>query len=287
MKKSHFRFNKQERSGIFFLLLVIVVLQGVYFLINNYQGAGSTILTIDHGQQAWIDSLRNQQPVQRIHKIFPFNPNYITDYKGYTLGLSPEELDRLYTFRKQGRFVNSADAFQQVTQASDSLMETLSPYFKFPEWTQAVAATSIPIKNEGSTKLEIRDLNKVTAEELQSIRGIGEKLSARIIKFRDRLGGFMVDAQLQDVYGLDQEVVDRTLKRFRVLNPPSVDKININTATAGQLSRLVYINRALAIQIVEYREANGWYKNLDELLLVEGFPKERIDRIKLYLTLKN
>jgi competence ComEA-like helix-hairpin-helix protein len=128
-------------------------------------------------------------------------------------------------------------------------------------------------------------LNLATAEELKTINGIGEKLSARIIKFRDRLGGFLIDEQLYDVYGLEQEVVKKTLRKFRVVQPPSVQKININKATARELSRLIYINGDLAEKIITFRELNGAYGSLDELLNVASFPVERIDRIKLYLTL--
>ncbi len=71
-----------------------------------------------------MDSLKNHQPKASL-KIYPFNPNYMTDYKGYTLGLSTAELDRLFVFRKKGNFVNSAKDFQTVTQVSDSLLNEI------------------------------------------------------------------------------------------------------------------------------------------------------------------
>lgn len=50
-------------------------------------------------------------------------------------------------------------------------------------------------------KKVILDINAATAEDFKTINGIGEKLSARIVKFRDRLGGFLTSEQLYDVYG--------------------------------------------------------------------------------------
>jgi competence ComEA-like helix-hairpin-helix protein len=117
------------------------------------------------------------------------------------------------------------------------------------------------------------------------ISGIGPKLSARIVKFRDRLGGFLVEEQLYDVYELEAEVVKRTLERFKVETVPKVEKIAINTASAQELSKLVYISFDLAREIVAYRNQNGPFSDLDDLSNVTSFPEERFERIKLYLTL--
>ncbi|MGX1930829.1 ComEA family DNA-binding protein [Flagellimonas sp. 2504JD4-2] len=285
--KSHFRFTKQERSGIFFLLLLIVILQGVYFYIKAKPFKGETKVVVDTVMQSELDSLRLLALEQEHAKLFPFNPNYITDYKGYTLGMSPEELDRLFAYRKNGRFVNSAKEFQKVTKISDALLSKISPLFTFPKWTKKDGKDDLGLHpRKGSEDIgSLKDLNLATAEELRMIYGIGEKLSVRIVKFRDRLGGFLVDEQLYDVYGLEQEVVNRTLKRFKVLNPPKVEKININTATAEEISRLIYINRKVADKIVTLRNEKGNIESFEELFNLNGFPINKIDRIKLYLTL--
>ena len=55
-----------------------------------------------------IDSLKIVELENRKPKIFPFNPNYITDYKGEQLGMSLYEIDKLLAFRKTGKFINSS-----------------------------------------------------------------------------------------------------------------------------------------------------------------------------------
>ncbi len=285
-RKSHFRFNKQERSGIFFLLLVIIILQGVYFYVKAKPFQGKSEVAIDMTMKLYVDSLRFVA-IEEKTKIFPFNPNYITDHKGYVLGMSIEEIDRLFAFRKTGKFINSASEFQEVTQVSDSLVAAISPYFNFPKWTQRNGETKSTRKSARTVEnpIEIIDLNSATAEQLKKVRGIGDRLSARIIKFRDRLGGFLINEQLYDVYGLESDVVQRILSQFKVIQPPKVLKININDATAEQLARLIYIRKDLAKKIVTFREQNGPFDSLETLKDVESFPVERIDRIKLYLTL--
>nr|WP_288932091.1 helix-hairpin-helix domain-containing protein [uncultured Allomuricauda sp.] len=281
--KSHFRFNKQERSGIFFFLVLVIVLQGGYYYVKSNPSQTENSFALNTREQHRIDSLKIYRSEASI-KIYPFNPNYITDYKGYTLGLSTPELDRLFAFRKQGKFVNSAKDFQAVTKISDSLLNVLSPYFKFPDW---VGKNQSPKKKISFVKKEkkAKDLNSATAEDLMEVYGIGETLSERIIKFRDRLGGFLVNDQLYDVYGLKPEVAEKALLKFQVMEVPSLDKININEASIEELSHLIYINRSLASNIIEYRDKNGSFESFQELSNIDKFPTEKLDRIALYLSL--
>lgn len=288
--KSHFRFNKQERSGIFFLLFFLVAVQLGYFIYDTNKSKEADLLVVDTEMQEKIDSLKTASEKVDLVKVFPLNPNFISDHKGYTLGMSVDEIDRLHNFRAKDKFVNSAEEFQKVTLVSDSLMVLISPSFKFPEWTKKSASNSVgryPGNKdiEKPTSVKYIDLNMATAAELQRINGVGEKLSARIIKFRDRLGGFLVDEQLYEVYFLEREVANRVLNQFKVVNKPQIVKININTATVEDLSKLIYLQKDVAQRIVNYRNLNGGINSLNELVNIEGFPTERIERIGLYLSL--
>ncbi|WP_282051012.1 ComEA family DNA-binding protein [Maribacter aquivivus] len=258
-----------------------------YYLYQSNTENQSSPLKYDAVIQAEIDSLKVISLKKDTVHMYPFNPNFITDFKGYTLGMSVEEIDRLHNFRKKDEFVNSTIEFQNVTKVSDSLLNMISPYFKFPEWTQnRKSKTSNALTSSYKSKKVIwKDLNTATAEDLKKISGIGEKLSARIIKFRDRLGGFIIDDQLFDVYGLEADVVERALKQFKVVVKPNIVKINVNTATAEELSKLIYLQKHVAVSIVNYRNLNGSINSLNELVKIEEFPAERINRIALYLSL--
>jgi DNA uptake protein ComE-like DNA-binding protein len=291
--KSHFSYSKQERSGIFFLLLIIVALQVVFYVVKYTASNVEGNLSIDKETQDKIDALKQNSQQKDSIRIYPFNPNFISDYKGYTLGMSVEEIDRLHAFRAQNKFVNNSDEFQNITKVSDSLLKEISPYFKFPEWanTKSVSQRKIPSAafqrelDARKDNFQIKDLNSATAEDLKAISGIGQKLALRIIKFRNRLGGFIVDDQLYDVYGLEPDVVKRTFERFKVLSQPQIEKINVNSASVEEFSKLIYLRYELGIKIVEYREVNGSFSSLDELTKIPDFPIDKINRIKLYLTL--
>ena len=125
--RSHFVFTKKQQNGIFALLLLILTLLCLYFYIDSPQKE----ISYDEEQyiafQKEIDSLKLAEIEKRKPKIYPFNPNFITDYKGYTLGMSNEEIDRLLKFRTENKWINSVKQFQQVTKVSDSLLNNISP----------------------------------------------------------------------------------------------------------------------------------------------------------------
>lgn len=288
--RSHFSFSQGERNGIFFLVAIMVGIQ----VVRYGWGQGKSVMEpniLNAEMQTVLDSLKQEQLTERAPKFYPFNPNYISDGKGYALGLTAAQMDRLFQYRKEGKFVNSAQEFQTVTQIPDSLLAVLVPLFKFPEWTSTAKETrkepeaDHAVRSSAVEKKEPQDLNTASAEALQEISGIGEVLSQRIVKFRDRLGGFLEEEQLYDVYGLDPEVAKRALQKFEVKERPAVKPININTASAQEMAQLVYISYGVAQKIVALRENNQGIKSFEDLKDVEGFPMEKIDRIKLYLTL--
>ncbi|TBN05643.1 helix-hairpin-helix domain-containing protein [Hyunsoonleella flava] len=286
--KSHFVFTKEQRNGIFLLLLLIVVLQCVYFFVDFSSEDISVNETELKAYEAEIDSLRQAKTEASKPQIYPFNPNYITDYKGSTLGMSITEIDRLLAFRKQDQWINSAKQFQEVTGVSDSLLAAISPYFKFPEWVTNPKPKKNYSNNYYGSKLksfaEKIDLNKATATQLQRVNGIGKTLSQRIIDYRERFnGGFVSDVQLQDIYGLSPEVIASITKHFTVKTPRNIKTFNLNTATVEELVNVQYIGYEEAYNIIEYRKLHEGFSSLDELRKVKDFPVSKLEIIKLSL----
>ena len=285
----YFKFTKQQRSGIFLLFGIIIILQLVYFFVDFYPTQEK-----DLGKQQWlalqteVDSLKlhqsNDKPV-----MYPFNPNFISDYKGYKLGMSVEEIDRLLAFRKQNKFVNSAKEFQNVTKVSDSLLNRMAPFFKFPDWVNHKKGNNgfVNFSNKSFSKKEkitVIDLNQATQEDLIKINGIGEVISLRILTQKEKLGGFVSMEQLKDVWGLSPEVILSLNKHFAITKLPNLDKIDINNASLKELSQFFYFKQDLARQIVKYRSMYGDFKNIEDLAKVNNFPVEKADFISLYLS---
>lgn len=281
---SFFHFTRTQRSGIFFLLLTIIVIQSVYYFLDFKKEADE-----DHENRQWITSelvkdtsCSGSGPNRK--KIRPFNPNYITDFKGYQLGMNVREIDRLLQFRKSNRFVNSVAEFQTVTKVSDSLLREIAPYFKFPDWVSNKDWRR-PRQNfeRKETAIIKTDINQATAEDLKKVYGIGDALSARIVNERSKFGAFVSLEQLNDVYGLSSEVVERLKERYEVQPDVSINKININTATVKELMQLPYFKYPVAKNIVIFRTMHGPIQNIEDLTNISNFPVDRIKIIALYL----
>ena len=287
--KSHFQFSKQQRSGIFVLILLII---GVQVLNSTIDFSSSEIPYNAEALEALNKEaygLRLAEVEKRKPKLFPFNPNFITDYKGYRLGMSNEEIDRLLSYRAKDQWINSAKQFQRVTKISDSLLNSISPYFKFPEWvkhSEAKKKTYTDTYNSPKPYDQKRDLNTVTAADLKRVNGVGNVLSERIIRYRNKFkGGFIADVQLIDIRGLKPEVIERITNEFTVKTPRQITKLDLNTASLEELVTIQHIDYEVAHHIIEERTLREGFKSLEELTKLEDFPVEKYEIIKLYLQL--
>lgn len=280
--KSHFSYNKRQRNGVFFLILLIVLFQIGYYLIDfsSPQIVESNTKEMNSFIKE-VDSLEALKETLNSPKIYSFNPNYITDYKGYQLGLSVNEIDKLLKFRAAGNFINSEKEFQQITGVNDSLLKIIAPYFKFPNWVSNVKNTTAK-KNTIISDVK-KDINKATLEDLILINGIGNKLAERIISYRTKLQGFSFNDQLYEVWYLDKETAAKVLASFTVMQTPIISKININKATFKEILSIPYLDYELTKKIFEYRDEVAEIQSIEELKKIEGFPLEKFNRIALYL----
>lgn len=277
--------NKGQRKGVLGLVLVIVVVQCLIFWRQN-SVLPQAAIEIDEVALQQIDSLNKLKQEGQKPKIYPFNPNYITDYRGYVLGMSVEEIDRLHAFREQDQWVNSVREFQQVTQVSDSLLKEISPYFQFPDWVvnrENNPNKSIANKSDSQVLAHRRDLNQASVGELKEIKGIGEVLANRIVRYRAQIKGFRSDIQLKDIYGLKYETRMALLQKFEVSISDDLEKLNLNTASTVELLEVPYFNYELARKIVDYRITHEGFQTFEQLAEIESFPYDKIESVKLYL----
>ncbi len=292
--KSHFWYNKSQRNGIFFLIILILLLQGfVFFDVFSSDEIIDTNKSKISAFQSQIDSLKAMEIENRKPKIYPFNPNYITDYKGEQLGMSLAEIDRLLTFRKTNKFINSQDEFQQVTKVSDSLLSAIAPYFKFPDWVADQKQNNSSFNKQSRYKNSVissavkrssTDINKATAADFKTISGIGVVFSERIIQYRSKLQGFTFENQLYEVWGLDKEVANKVLSIFKIVDKPIIKKVNVNTVTFKELLKNPYIDYELCKKIFNYRDEVAELQRILELKNIKDFPLDKYDRIVLYLS---
>ncbi|WP_232530393.1 ComEA family DNA-binding protein [Flavobacterium columnare] len=293
--KHYFEYTRNQRIALLFLIVLSVLLQMAYTFIDFSEDSNPTAEEKKWlAQQTVIDSLKNKN-TQEEYKIYPFNPNFITDFKGYKLGMSVKEINRLFAYRKRGKYVNSAEEFQKITKVSDSLLGSISSYFKFPDWVSK-KKHSDNVKYRSFTEAQKtikktntwvqKDINLATKEDLMKIYGIGDVISDRILKSRESLGGFVSMDQIQEIWGLSPEVITELNKKFTLFKVPEVLKIKINEASTKELLKIPYIKYPVAREIIGFRSMNNGIHSVDDLLEIKNFPVDKVKIITLYLDFK-
>ena len=263
----------KPRSYAILLLAAILLLYSFLLEILSYETTAPLAVGEMERHQAFIDSMIGAQK-KRNNIIHPFNPNYLTDYRAYVLGIEKNTIDRLFAFRKSGKFINSAAEFKRITQMEDSLFESIKPFLKFPNFTK--------YKKEKVFKNLKKDINEVEEFDFLKVKGIGKVLSSRIVKYRKYIKGFSTLDQLYEVYGLDSLVVDNVKNHFEIQKLPELKKIKIAEASLYDLSRIPYINREESTEIIKLRIRQKKII-LEDLFHITGFDSLKISRISLYL----
>ncbi|MDC6354720.1 MULTISPECIES: ComEA family DNA-binding protein [unclassified Robiginitalea] len=246
--ESHFRSNQRIRSGIFYFMCLMLLLECARRSAPGW-GAGFPVA-------AGPDTTFTRVPDTPFTRI-PDTP--VTS--------------ALY------RIAGKPDSFAVRQRHPDASA------VRVPHSDTSTLRVRPPGRDEAKPN-RFQDLNQASASDLQAVRGIGPVLSARIVKFRDALGGFQHAGQLYDVYGLPPEVARRAALQFRVVQPPPVRRIDINDATVEELAALVYLDWQMARDIVARRNTLGPYESLEELREIGSIPGGRIERIALYLSLE-
>ncbi len=124
-------------------------------------------------------------------------------------------------------------------------------------------------------------LNASDTAEWKKIPGIGSTFAARIVKYRDLLGGFVSVEQLREVYGIDNELFSRISPYVQA--DENFRKLRINELEFKELLRHPYLNYKQVQAIVNLRKRKGNIASIHELAMLDEFTSEDIFRIEPYL----
>lgn len=224
---------------------------------------------------------------KQIKKFFEFSH---TELRGFYILLIIMVLAVLTPFFLKFFYANSSVSFEQEKQSLDSLVLLLEQQKILLSEVKQKKKDTIFIKKETPKKfykakpkfvkkvktIAIFELNKATQNELRQINGIGEKLSIRILKYRNKLGGFFDDKQVYEVYGLDSIVVQRLLKYTKVDTNLLVKKrINqpLNKEFFRELLKHPYLEYEDVKLIFAFHKEMGVFEQKEHLIKAIGEAK--------------
>jgi DNA uptake protein and related DNA-binding proteins len=288
--KDYFHFSRKDRIGVLALVLLILL---TYFIPSLFSSSSDSppketafFKTADSLERASSNS--SPKPEQKIKfsdkgfnngALFSFDPNILDSSGWLKLGLEPSHIKTILHYRiKGGRFYKIED-LQKIWGLPTAFYERVKPYIKI---TEVKTAKSFEVKTRPTVK--ILDINDADSATFESLPLIGPVLSARIIKFRKKLGGFVSVDQIKETYGITDSVFT-VIKPFLKVNSDGIklNKVNINTATKEQLKSHPYIKWNLANAIVEYRNQHGMYVQLSDLKKIPIITDDVYTKLMPYL----
>jgi competence protein ComEA len=154
---------------------------------------------------------------------------------------------------------------------------------KFVPFSKSISDTPVKKKNYVRyAKKASLDLNTCDTAQLIALPGIGPVLSARIIKYRNLLGGYASVSQLNEVYGLPPETYELIKDRL-FADTSLLKRININSAGYKDLTKLPYFEKYEVQAILKYRELKGRIGGMNEMVENKLIPFEKGPKVKPYL----
>jgi competence ComEA-like helix-hairpin-helix protein len=220
------------------------------------------------------------------HELFPFDPNTITAEDWQRLGLNARTSKTIVNYTlKGGKFYKPED-LQKIWGMPEGFYDRVKDYVRIT----AVRKEYVKFNDTKSEftredrKPTLIAVNGADTAVLIALPGIGSKLAARIINFREKLGGFYSVDQIGETYGLPDSTFQKIKGRLQI-DASSIRKIAINTATIEELKAHPYIKWHVANAIVEYRNQHGPFKNVEELKNIVLIDDVLFEKIVSYLDL--
>ena len=310
--KDYLTFSKKERRGIFVLLLLcmLIFLLSRYFPVpekhlekNTFQKELAQLtISIDtshtnyrNNQEDFAENTRPAAPAYSSnahHELFEFDPNTLSAEGWTKLGLRDKTIHTIQNFLAKGFRFRQANDIRKIYGLSTNDANRLVAYVKIADDEGKKTPRPNNYKpfaakvEEAKPRNSVIDINSADTSEFISLPGIGSKLAARIVNFRQKLGGFTSVKQVGETYGIADSTFEMIKGRLRCVQP-QVKRININTADASELKGHPYIRWNIANAIVHYRTQHGLYTSVEELKKIEIITDEVFEKIAPYLSCNN
>jgi competence protein ComEA len=218
---------------------------------------------------------RASVPNSMKHELFQFDPNRTSDKDFQRLGLSEKQISTIRNYLGKGGHFHTRDDFSKIWGLSDKQKFELAQYIVIE------GKAEVKLVKKSVPEVIQLELNTADSISLKQLPGIGEKLSKRMVKYRDLLGGFYSYIQLKEVYGLSEQTIGQ-IKSMVNIDTTKIRKLDLNFADQKELSKHPYIQKNLADKIIKFRASYG---NIPDLVVLRDNMILNIDeynRLKPY-----
>ena len=176
-------------------------------------------------------------------------------------------------------------AFEKDVARADS-MEEHSRKTKYKTFPLKGSQDSGKLYRSYPKEMIMIELNSADTFALQRLHGIGSSFARRIIKYRERLGGFRHKSQLLEVWGMDSSRFS-VISGHLTVNPDSIHKIDLNTVTFKELLSHPYFPFETTKAIMLYRKEHKKFNGIEELRSIHEISEPAYQKIKDYVKIGN
>jgi DNA uptake protein ComE-like DNA-binding protein len=255
--KAYFNFTDKERLGLVVLSVVLIIMVIVFNV--GYRQTLPEALTVDAEQLEMIPPLESQldytsqESVEKdgSNVITPFNPNKLTLNEWMDLGFSEKQANSILNYKNNyGPFQKKEDV-HKLYVVSDEMYEKIESYMFFDKKSN----DKIEIKPDNEdliVETPLLSLNSASDSDLMKLPHIGPVYAQRIIKYRNKIGGFVDERQIQTIYVSDEakkSLIDNTFIDYH-----QIHKVNINTAEKNELKNIPGSNWEVIAIILKKRD---------------------------------
>lgn len=287
----YFSFTKSEVRGLLIVLFIIMILIFIRIILRPESDGFNIIFHAPKESKECIPAKKSNMHLPAYNNDFKspgenqtvyaetFDPNTALYDELLHRGFATFVAQRIIKYRLNGGRFQNANDLLKIYGIDTSLVCDLSEEIQ-------IGSQFMYSKNEykKSSSKKVQDLNRIDSLSLKQVPGIGSVLSARIVKYRDLLGGFYSCSQLCEVYGIDDSLSLKMASIFTV-DTACIYKIDLNKASINELKRHPYLTYYQAKAIISYRKLIGPFESKKQLM--ENYLLSEIDYLKLapYLTL--
>lgn len=273
--KSYFRHYRSERRGVIVLAIILFLAVAgveVFRLVYEPKVERIDILLIDKDETKEKDQAPSSTNSEEIIP-FAFNPNTLSDSGYAALGFSEKEIKTLRNYQKAGASFEVKRDFAKLFFVDEEEYANLEPLIDLPDskpkkeytpsYDKAPSKPKVKWSDTASTesysyKEFTCNINTADTNELKKLRGIGSFYANRFIEYREELGGYHSIGQLKEVWEMTEDKIDKFAHQV-ILDLSEIRQININSASAHELSQHPYLSFGEANKIVLKREESGNY----------------------------
>lgn len=283
-----FGFSGREVNGFLILLplmLVMIMSEPVYrsWIRHRPRDFSEDVRVLDSLVALWNPSQSiDSTEAPRAQEFFTFDPNAATVEEFVRLGFPEVLSNRIANYRQKGGQFRVKSDLLKIYGVDSAFYRQLRPYIALPESIERAPQQNARVNVRALSPTPF-DLNEADTTTLKSVFGIGSVLANRIVKFRDRLGGFVREEQVTEVYGLDSATAMRLRDVGFIAEDFVPTKILLNEADERRLALHPYLSRSEARAIVGYRFQHGPFNSVDELRKLQQLDSTKIERIRPYI----